>query len=43
MQEEPKGALSPQHRRRRLKRIVIAHFVIVGSFFAASFLWGNFV
>jgi hypothetical protein len=44
MQEEQKqvNELSPQVRKRRLIQIVIAHLLIVGSFFVASFLWGNF-
>jgi len=29
-------------RKRRLKLIVIAHLVIVVSFFTAAFFWGNF-
>jgi len=42
MQQEKNTTISPQDRKRRLKRIVIAHLLIVCSFFVASFLWGNF-
>jgi hypothetical protein len=41
MQEQNRG-LSAQDRKRRLWLIVIAHLLIVGTFFAASFIWGNF-
>jgi hypothetical protein len=40
-QEQNRG-LSAQYRKRRLWLIVIAHLLIVGTFFAASFIWGNF-
>ena len=42
MDQEQKSKVLPQDSKRRLKRIVIVHLMIVGSFFAASFLWGNF-
>ncbi len=29
-------------RRKRTWRIVIAHLLIVATFFIASFIWGNF-
>ena len=29
-------------RRKRTWRIVIAHVLIVATFFAATFFWGNF-
>jgi len=29
-------------RRKRTRRIVIAHLVVVATFFIASFMWGNF-
>jgi len=29
-------------RRKRTWRIVIAHLLIVATFFAATFIWGNF-
>ena len=29
-------------RRKRTRRIVIAHLLIVATFFVASFIWGNF-
>ena len=29
-------------RRKRTRRIVIAHLLIVATFFIASFIWGNF-
>ncbi|MDH3386556.1 MAG: hypothetical protein OEN02_01520 [Gammaproteobacteria bacterium] len=29
-------------RRKRTWRIVIAHLLIVATFFVATFLWGNF-
>ena len=29
-------------RNNRLLRIVIAHLLIVGGFFIATFFWGNF-
>ncbi len=31
-----------QARKTRLKYIVIAHLIVVISFFVASFYWGNF-
>lgn len=31
-----------QVRKSRLKLIVIAHLLIVVSFFVAAFFWGNF-
>jgi hypothetical protein len=37
-----KQGLSAQDRKRRLWLIVIAHLLIVGTFFVASFIWGNF-
>ena len=42
MQEQEQGKGSAQDRKRRLWLIVIAHLLIVGTFFAASFLWGDF-
>jgi len=42
MQEQKQGSGSGQNRKRRLWLIVIAHLLIVGTFFVASFLWGNF-
>ncbi len=42
MQAEKNLALPKLDRKRRLKLIVIAHLLIVGSFFVATFLWGNF-
>ena len=33
---------SAKDRRRRLAKIVIAHLLVVGAFFVASFIWGNF-
>lgn len=42
--EENKGNIVPteQERKSRLKIIVIAHLLIVGTFFVATFFWGNF-
>jgi len=40
-QEQNRG-LSAQDRKRRLWLIVIAHLLIAGTFFAASFIWGSF-
>lgn len=42
--EENKVNIMPteQERKSRLKIIVIAHFLIVGAFFVATFFWGNF-
>jgi hypothetical protein len=37
-----KQGLLAQDRKRRLWLIVIAHLLIVGTFFVASFIWGNF-
>ena len=31
-----------RERRKRTWRIVIAHLLIVATFFIASFLWGSF-
>jgi len=42
MQEEQNLALPQLDRKRRLKLIIIAHLLIVGSFFVATFFWGNF-
>ena len=33
---------SPAERRKRTWRIVIAHLLIVATFFVATFFWGNF-
>jgi hypothetical protein len=29
-------------RRKRTWRIVVAHLLVVATFFAATFFWGNF-
>jgi hypothetical protein len=42
MQEEEQGSRLRRDRKRRLWLIVIAHLLIVGTFFVASFLWGDF-
>ena len=44
MQQEQHQAndFRSEERRKRTWRIVIAHLLIVATFFFASFLWGNF-
>ena len=42
-QEHPKAnEFNSEDRRKRTWRIVIAHVLIVATFFVASFLWGKF-
>ena len=36
------GEFYSAERRKRTWRIVVAHLLIVATFFLASFLWGNF-
>jgi len=40
--EQPQQHEHSPEQRKRIRRIVIAHLLIVVMFFAASFLWGNF-
>jgi hypothetical protein len=40
-QTEQDNFTSPE-RRKRTVRIVIAHALIVATFFIATFFWGNF-
>ena len=40
--EQERDYFSSAERRKRTWRIVIAHLLIVATFFIASFLWGNF-
>jgi len=42
MQDDQTSARSLIGQKRRLILIVTAHLMIVGSFFAATLLWGNF-
>ena len=43
MQDEQQDReLSTEVRGRRLKRIVIAHFLLVATFFIAALIFGNF-
>ena len=42
MQEQEQSRGSAQDRKRRLWLIVIAHLLVVATFFAATFVWGNF-
>ncbi|MDH3635747.1 MAG: hypothetical protein OES20_13690 [Gammaproteobacteria bacterium] len=43
MQENQSGDyLTSAERRKRTWRIVIAHVIIVATFFIATFFWGNF-
>ena len=41
-QREQEEYFTPRERRKRTWRIVIAHLLIVATFFIASFLWGSF-
>jgi hypothetical protein len=40
--EREKDYFSTTERRKRTWRIVIAHVLIVATFFIATFFWGNF-
>jgi len=40
--QQEQDSFSSAERRKRTWRIVIAHLLIVATFFIASFLWGNF-
>ena len=40
--QQEQDSLTSVERRKRTWRIVIAHLLIVATFFIASFLWGNF-
>ena len=39
---QEQDSFTSEERRRRTWRIVIAHLLIVATFFACTFLWGNF-
>ena len=41
-QREQEDYFTSRERRKRTWRIVIAHLLIVATFFIASFLWGSF-
>lgn len=36
------NVLTEQAHKSRLKIIVLAHFLVAGTFFAVTFFWGNF-
>ena len=40
--QHPEDYFTSAERRKRMWRIVIAHVIIVVTFFTATFLWGNF-
>jgi len=42
MQEGQHREFTSAERRKRTLRIVIAHVLIVATFFIATFFWGNF-
>jgi len=44
MQQQPQehDYFTSMERRKRTWRIVIAHLLIVATFFGATFFWGNF-
>jgi hypothetical protein len=43
MQEDPQeDYFTSSGRRKRTVWIVIAHLLVVGAFFGATFYWGNF-
>jgi hypothetical protein len=42
MQEDQHQDFTSAERRKRTRWIVIAHVVIVATFFIATFFWGNF-
>ncbi len=43
MQEnQPDAYFTSAEKRRRTWRIVIAHVLVVVTFFVATFFWGNF-
>jgi len=41
-QDQREQDFNSAERRKRTWRIVIAHLLIVATFFIASFLWGSF-
>jgi hypothetical protein len=41
-QREREDYFTSRERRKRTWQIVIAHLLIVATFFIASFLWGSF-
>jgi flagellar basal body-associated protein FliL len=42
MQQDQRDDFNSAERRKRTVWIVIAHLLVVGAFFAATFFWGNF-
>ena len=42
LENQPDDYFTSAERRKRTWRIVIAHVIIVATFFTATFLWGNF-
>jgi len=41
-EQQEQDYFNSAERRKRTWRIVIAHLLIVATFFIASFLWGSF-
>ncbi len=41
-QDQSQDYFTSADRRKRTMRIVIAHVLIVATFFIATFFWGNF-
>jgi len=41
-ENQPEDYFTSADRRRRTWRIVIAHVLVVATFFIATFFWGNF-
>ena len=41
-QQHEQDQFNTAERRKRTRRILIAHLLIVAAFFAASFIWGKF-
>jgi hypothetical protein len=39
---QPEADFYSAERRKRTWRIVIAHVLVVATFFTATFFWGNF-
>jgi hypothetical protein len=41
-ENQPEDDFYSAERRKRTWRIVIAHVLVVATFFTATFFWGNF-
>ncbi|HUV23384.1 MAG TPA: hypothetical protein VMZ32_16435 [Gammaproteobacteria bacterium] len=41
-QDQHEDYFTSSGRRKRTAWIVVAHLLVVGAFFAATFYWGNF-